>query len=63
MGGIVPGRSGRPKHVPAVKFVTILTYAPAVSQIVRVARFIAPTVDPNESARFSDRQQILSDRQ
>jgi hypothetical protein len=39
-------------------------YAPAVSQIVCAARYLAtPTVNPKESARFSDRQQILSDRQ
>jgi hypothetical protein len=38
-------------------------YAPAVSEIVCAARYIAPTVDPKESARFSDRQQIFSDGQ
>jgi hypothetical protein len=58
-------RKVRPKHVSALKFVTVVTYvyATVIFPIVYVARYVAELVDQNEPARFSPRQKNIADLQ
>ena len=56
-------RKVRPKHISAVKFVTVVTYDLGVFPNVCVTRYEAELVDANEPARFSSRQKKIADGQ